>query len=402
MFSFLSSNKEEVAILIDIGNGTTTGALVVFEKDQKPRFIYIAKKFFATTEKLDAVKLEMEMNSLLEEMLSDLIKRGSEHKYWKSKDKEISRILISFSSPWFLSKTKNIHLDSEKEFVITDGFLDSIVQKEEFILKNELKNEDSGEPFEIIEKSIVHSKINGYTLDSTLNKSTKSFDASLYMSVVSSVFINKIYNTLYKYTHIPQDRILINTFPLISFSVIRDLFTKESSFILLDVTGEVTDITLVKGDIITETVTIPSGRNFVIRQIAKTFNVSTEIAGSTLRLYLSKKLEDTMMSKMLDAIVSIEKEWSIYLENALTELSPEMNLPNSIYLTADTDVADLYIDFLNMPKNDTTNVFRKNVKINHINLEKTATFYQNDSGFLLDEFIVLIALFYNKILKANK
>ncbi|KND50192.1 MAG: hypothetical protein AB198_01905 [Parcubacteria bacterium C7867-003] len=402
MFSFLNSNKEEVAVLIDIGNGTTTGAIVVFEKNQKPRFIYIVKKFFATSESLDPAKLEIEMNSLLDEMLSALIKNGFEHKYWNGRSKEISRVLISFSSPWFLSKTKNIHLVSDKEFIITKAFLDDIVVKEEAVLKNELKNGESGEFFEVIEKSIVHSKINGYVLDNTMNKSTKTFDASLYMSVVSSVFIDKIHTTIHKHAHLPKERVIINTFPLISFSVIRDLFTKESSFILLDVTGEVTDITLVKNDIILETVTIPSGRNFIIRQIAKAFNVSSEIAGSTLRLHLSKKLEEAMSSKMNETLIEVEKEWSIYIENALTELSPEMILPNSIYLTADSDVADLYIDFLNTPKLDTTNVFRKNVKVNHINLEKTASFYQNDSGFILDEFIVLIALFYNKILKTNR
>jgi len=125
--------------------------------------------------------------------------------------------------------------------------------------------------------------------------------------------------------------------------------------------------------------------------------VSTEIAESTLKLFLSKKLEDATSNQMSELMVSIEKEWSIYIENALTELAPDMNLPSTMFLTAEGDTADIYVDFLNMPKTDTTSIFRKNLKLNYINLEKTSSFYTNESGFILDEFIVLLALFYKKI-----
>ncbi len=383
-------------ILIDIGNGSTTGGIVVFPKNEKPRFIYVIKKFFLISEKVEGEKLEAEMHALLEEMLSTMTQKGLEHKYWVGKKKKFDRILVSFSSPWFISKTKSIHLEKDKEFVITPTFLNNIMTEEVELLKSEL-NKDSGHDFEVIERSIVHSKINGYTLENAIGKNTKSFDASLYMSVVSDSFINKVLGALNKHTHVSNENVIFNTFPLISFSVIRDLFTKEQNFIIMDVTGEVTDITLVRGDIITDTVTIPSGRNFIIRQIAKSFGVSTEIAESTLRLYLSKKLEDETGKKMADIIVAVESEWAVYIENALTELSPDMNLPSKMFLTAENDVAQMYIDFLSIPKTDTTNIFRRNLKLEHINLEKTSTFYTNESGFLLDEFIVLIALFFKKV-----
>lgn len=397
MFSFLNTNKDEVVVLIDVGNGTTTGAIVIFAKNEKPKFIYVAKKFFVINEKVESEKLEIEMNSLLEQMLLLVTKKGFEHKYWLNKRKVINKVLISFASPWFISKTKNIRLEKEKEFVITKSFLDNVMMQEVDLLKKELNQQNPSENFEVIEKSIVHSKINGYNLENVIGKNTKSFDASLYMSVVSENFIDKILTTLYKYTHVSNNNVLINTFPLISFSVIRDLFTKESNFIIMDVTGEVTDITLVRGDIIVDTVTIPSGRNFIIRQIAKSFNTSTEIAESTLRLYLDKKLQDDVNTKMSEVVSAVESEWSVYIENALTELSPDMNLPSTMFLTAEKDVSEMYINFLAAPKSDSTTLFRKNLKLEHINLEKTASFYTNESGYILDEFIVLLALFYKKI-----
>lgn len=401
MFSLTNSNQAEVVILIDVGNGTTTGAIAVFKKNEKPTYVYVAKRFFIVTEKVDPARLETEMNLLLDEMLTMLTQKGFEHKYWLSNKKKINKVLISFSSPWYTSKTKSIHLQNEKEFVITNDFLDNIMKNEVTLLKKELNSENSLETYEVIEKSIVHSKINGYILDSSIGKSTKSFDASLYMSFVGEKFINDVLKTIYKHTHINEKDIIINTFPLISFTVIRDLFAENPDFMIVDITGEVTDITLVRGDIILDTVSIPSGRNFILRQISKTFNYSNEIAESTLRLHTAKKLDETQTTKMTEIVDSIEKEWLIYFENALIELSPDMNLPNNIFLTADTDTASLYMDFLNKGKSDATSIYRRNIKITHIDLDKTSSFYNNISGYLLDEFVVLLGLFYKKISEHN-
>ncbi len=401
MVSFLRGNKEENALLIDIGNGSISGSLVVFLEKEKPKFIYIIKKFFAVNEIPDASNLEIQMNMLLDETLAVLINKGFENKYWTGKKKSIDKILVSFSSPWFLSKTKAIHLTNEREFVITSKFLNDILKNETELLKNELKTNDAEVTYEVIERSIVHSKINGYTLDTTIGKSTKNFDASLYMSVVEAPFIEKIFQTLHTHTHLGKENILFNTFPLISFTVIRDLFTKEQNFLLMDVTGEVTDLTLVREDIIEKIVTIPSGRNYILRQIAKSLNISLEIADSSLKLYITKKLDETMLLKISDVLIQIEKEWAIYFENGILELCPDMVLPTNLFLTTNEDVAEVYIDFLSLQKTDATINFRKNVKITNINLEKTADFYENLSGFVLDEFAVILSLFYKRILNGS-
>ena len=248
----------------------------------------------------------------------------------------------------------------------------------------------------------MHSKINGYTLDVAVGKTTKNFDASLYMSSVHNIFLKNIVDTVHKHTHIDLKNIHIHTFPLITFSVLRDMFTKESDFLFMDISSEITDITLVKDDIIDRTVSIPSGKNFLVRQISKNLNVSSEIAESTLKLYMDKKLDEQNLVKVSEILTLVEKEWSIYLENALMEISPEMMLPSTLFLTVDKNMFEIYNSFLSIQKMDSTNLFRKNLKINRIDLESTSSFYENQTGFALDEFIVLISLFYKKIFVENK
>lgn len=398
--SFLSlfrKNTDEVSLLLDIGNGSITGSLVLFRKGSKPDFLYSLEVPFIISEKPNVSKLAEDMVGLLQTLLQDTMKLGFRHKYWKDKTKKIDGALLTFSSPWFVSKTKHIELSNDSSFVITKAFVEDIIKKEEEIFKNELKSNVTESDFQVIEKSIVHTKINGYTLDDSIGKKTKNLDAFLYMSVVSTGIINKVEDILLKFAHIPKNRVLIHTFPLVSFTVVRDVFSASSDFILIDVTGEVTDITLVQNDVIKQSVSIPSGRNFMIRKIMKSFNVPSEIAESTLNLYTEDKLSPEDLVKMEEVIVDVEKEWSIYLESGLNELSPKMILPGNIYLTADNDVSGVYINFLRLSKTDSTAMFRKALNINHVSLESTSTFYIADSTVRTNEFAVILAIFYNKV-----
>lgn len=395
MFSF-NNTAEETSIIIDIGNGTITGALVLFSGNSKPKFVYINKSYFSISEQIDTVKMEIEMTTLLENTISQIIKVGVNSSKMQNRSKKISRVLLSFSSPWFLSKTKNINLNNDKEFIITENFLNNILINEVDLYTKELEGEYSGQSFSVIEKSIIHGKINGYSLDNSIGKNTKKFDAYIYMSAVHKVFLNKILEIVHKSASVSTRNIHLCTFPLVSFATIRDYFTKDNDFLIMDITGELTDITLVRNEIVDKTVSMPSGKNFLIRQVSKNMNVSSEIAESTLKLYINKKLDDQTSIKINEILLSLEKEWSIYLENSLMELSPTMTLPSNLYLTVDSEYFAIFESFLSVSKMDQTNLFRKNLKISRIDINTLSAFYENNTGSVLDEFIVLISLFYKK------
>ncbi len=396
--SFLNKPDGEISFLLDIGNGSITGAVVLFKKNTKPEFLYSIEVPFVVPEKPNASKLVDDMVSLLNTLIAETMKQGFRHPYWKNKTKKLDGALISFSSPWFVSKTKHLSLEKESAFIITESFINDITNKEEEAFKKEISaNAEETADFKVVEKSIVHTKINGYTLESSIGKKTKSLDAYLYMSIISGGIISKVEDILLKSAHIPKNKMFVHTFPLISFTVIRDVFSASSDFIILDVTGEVTDITLVSNDVIQQSATIPSGRNFLIRQIMKSFGVNSEIAASTLLLFTEEKLGPEDAAKMEAACVDVEKEWSIYIENGLSELSPNMVLPGNVYFTADDDVAGIYMDFLKLEKTDSTAMFRKGMNLTHLGKENTSDFFTADSTIKTNEFAAILAIFYNKI-----
>ncbi len=339
------------------------------------------------------------MSTNLEEQLLAISKEGFTHTYWQGKSKTIESAIVSFSSPWFVLKTKHLVISNEKDFLVSEAFLDDVIDKEEIVFVSELAN-DTQDAFEIIEKNIIHTKINGYTLNNPLGKKTKNLDAVLCMSAMDRGVVERVFNSVLRHSQIPKEKIALHTFPLVSFTVIRDFFSSGSDFLIMDVTGDMSDITLVQDSVIMQTVSMPSGRNFILRQISKAFDVSIEIAESMLHLYNTEKIQDTEKQKMQELIELVEREWAIYFENALLELSPSLSLPANLYLMAESDVSIIYNNFLSLSKVDSTASFRKSVNIISIDENSVLKFYRNDSIGKADEFIVFVSLFYKKILNS--
>ena len=400
IFSLLKKN-EKISLLLDIGNGTISAGLVSFVADSKPSLLYLTSIPFTSVEKPNSDKILLSMNTLLDEILTLITKKGTSQSYFKGKEVKISSVLVSFSSPWFISRSRNIHLIQENAFIVTRKFIDNIIDTEKKIAEKELIDSKYEHTFnneiKIIESLIINTKINGYPIEDSIGKKTKIFDASLYMSFVSKEVLDTVYKQIFKHTHIQQENIHIHTFPLISFTVIRDLFSAVDSFLFIDITSEVTDITLVSNNAIIETVSFPSGRNFIIRQIAKKFSVSNEIAESLLHIYKSRAADEETTLNMQSVISDIEKEWSIYFENAFMELSKEAIPPSYVYIMAESDVTALYNDFIKISKADNTSAYRKEINVVNITENTLSGFYNGNKRFLPNDFIAMLAVFYNKI-----
>jgi len=399
LLSFLE--KEDVSLLINIGNGGINVSFVSFVKNQIPKFLYSINAPYVG-EKANASKLSDSMNLLLDSLLRIAIKKAWSNAFWSNKNRKFSHVIISFSSPWLILKSKDIHLSQDIPFIITKKFINDVTLKEAGLFKKELlKNapENTGGGFEIIEKSIIHTKINGYTVDNIIGRKTKSLDVFLYVSAISENIEKKISDIVLEHTHIERERILMHSFPLVLFSTVRDNLEEDPDFILMNINSEITDIILINNRIIKSVESFPFGKNTIVRRLAKFFKVSLEIAESQLTMYMSKKVDDSTFDSMQNLLEDLEKEWSIYLEDALLTLSRDMILPKKIYVVTNNEVSSIFIYFLKLPKTDTTSNFRKHLEIIHMNESILSRFYQNNFKTPVNESLVILATFYNKLIQ---
>ncbi|MDQ5969176.1 MAG: hypothetical protein QG579_333 [Patescibacteria group bacterium] len=396
--SLFDKQKENVSLLININNGSINTALVSFRPGQVPKFLYSVETQFIGVEP-DAMKLPDGVSSLLESSLKEITSKG-----WAKiglKNKKISHVMVSFSSPWLILKTKDIHLSQDHLFIITKKFINDIAKKEEDLFKKELSEVYSGgssQQFNTIEKSVIQTKINGYAVEDILGKKTKDFDVSILLSAVSKGIEEKIAGLIFKETHIPKENLIVNSFPMVLFSTARDNFSTDSNFMLLNVDGETTDAILVEDHALTSIVSFPFGKNTIIRSMAKLFKTSSKIAESNLMMYLSNKIDATNVKSIESLLEKLEKEWAVYFGKALLGLSPNMTWPKKTLIMADKYVSQIFIDFLSLQKEDATSSFRKHAEVKLVDETLLSNLYLKTPEKEIGNSLIILAVFYNKLL----
>lgn len=397
------SNRTDcsLSVVFNIESKGISGSLVKYSKDALPTIVYSATDYFSSKNMLDIPNLTEDMAQVFDALLLDIIKNGFSDKAGGERlDGKIGSVVVTFSSPWFFQKTKNIEVLSDQEFIVTENFLKKVTNDEVLKFSSEIKklNDDPETDYEVVEKSILNIKINGYVINKVIGKRANSMNAFLCMSIVSSNAISKIKEVVLKHTHLSKENIVFHTQPLVTFSVARDLFTDYDSFMTMSIGSDYTDMSLISSGVLTKTASFPSGTNSIVKQIAKELSVPNELAESSLNLYLLKKLDDESSKKVQTVLVSFEKEWSIYFEKAITDLSSEQTLPSRMYITARSDNASLFSEMIKLEKADSTASFRKNVNLVNIDSSVLNGLYKNQSHTTPTSDAIILAVFWSKFI----
>lgn len=397
MFFRSSQKKGDVCLILDIGNASLAASLVSFVPGALPEALYTIRLPLSVSDHAHPEKLQSILLSELELALRAISETGFTHEYFRTHQKKIRKVLCVCASPWYVSRTKHVVITNEKPFVITKDFLEDVLKKEVDIFETELKSGSHGEEFKdgilVMEKSIADAKVNGYSIENPIGQKTNSCDVTLYLGIGSKELTKRILVQIDKFFHIPEQDIIWHSFPLVAHTALQKVYPHERSYILCDVTGEVTDLTLVMDGTVGQTVSFPSGKFFLIRRLSQVMQVPTEVAQSFLHLWQSGAADAQSAQKIEETLMDAEHEWSIYFEDALSSLGNVNTIPQKVFLTVDTDVAPLFVQFFKTSKTDLTASWRKGVSVVHMSEDLLKNFYTSPQSLIFDECIALESIF---------
>ncbi len=397
-----AKRDETIFLLVDIGSGGLGTALVFAETGKLPKIVFSKRVPFTGDSKLNPGALPEGMATLLNDLLNKTIVAGFAADVLMDKQKEIASVIVSFSSPWFSSEMKHIVLSQETPFIITPAFLNDVAEKQTELFKAELTKESKAEQtdtYAVVEKSIVHTKVNGYTLENILGERTKTLDAYICLSIIKTSVADKVADIILKHTHIVKEKILMHTFPLLSFSVIRDIFPQSHDFVVFDIAGDTTSITVATASKIDKTRSFQYGRNNLIRSVASGLQSSPEIIESALKLFNSGKSDNQVAQKLETELTAGEKDWSVAFEQAFLELFHESVQPRKIYIVCDSITAPIFEKYIKFPKNNFTAEFKKNAEVQIINPTALSAFYKNEFVAEPEERLALLTVFAGSLFK---
>src|SRR3989338_6809348 len=155
-------------------------------------------------------------------------------------------------------------------FVFTSTLALDLIKKEIDLFEKEylVKYEGVEHPVRSIEFKNIKTMLNGYETTQPLDQKGKELEMTIFISISPEVVLKKIEKIIQM--HFYHKEIQFFSSVMATFVVVRDVYAHNENFLLIDIGGEVTDIFMVKKNVLRESISFPLGLNFIIRRVADT------------------------------------------------------------------------------------------------------------------------------------
>ena len=288
--------KGKLVLVFDIGSSSVGGALFWKEKSGIPKIVLAFREPIALDKNIDVNQFLSLTIKSLEIVVNKIYMTGM------GAPKMIFCVL---SSPWHVSQTRIIKLKKNVPFVFTSKLADALLQKELFLFEAEEENfveyMHAGNSVRSIELKNIQMRLNGYETLKPLDQKIEELEMTVFISISPDQVLKKIEETIMQHFH--SSDIKFSSFVMTSFAVVRDLYINQENFLLIDVGGEVTDIFMIKKNILHESISFPFGLNFIIREVASAFNCSISEAKSYIALFQNGHAEKSL-TKKIEAVLN--------------------------------------------------------------------------------------------------
>ena len=375
--------EKQPVVIFDIGSASIGGA-VVFPGKEVPRISYCTRIYLPFPEKADKQHLLPQIEEVLSQVVGRVQKEGL-----RSKGKESmvpKEIVCVLSSLWSNTRTTSASFEHKERFVVTDNIMDNLLAQ-----IHKTNEEDKEDTTVTIEEVVVNSLLNGYPTRFPLGKRAQRIDVSFLESTVAKSLHEKMDDVIYK-VFSPDIPLLLRSFTLVGFSVTRDVFDDVKDFILIDVTGEITEISVVRDSALEDTLSFPYGRNTIVRDIAKKTKSVPEDVLARVRLALADE-----GASMREDLAEEEKQWTKMFGKACGELSSDTRpLPQKVFLVADAGYGKWFRSMIERVDFSQFTVTHEVFQVNTLTGSQIKEACTLDDKATRDSFLSIASLFYNR------
>ncbi len=379
----------ELALVFDIGSSSVGGALFEIKKGGIPKIIGVFREPIIFEEKLDTEKFLSLTLKALDTVAS---------KIYSANIGKPAKVFCVLSSPFYASATRTIKLERNAPFIFTTKLADDLIEKEIVLFEEEhgVKSLDINSKVRSIELRNMKTSLNGYMVADPINKKAKMLEMVVFISMSGDQILKKIEETVFRHFHLKE--IKFSSFAMASFAVARDMFVKQDNFLLVDIAGEVTDISMIRKDILSSSISFPLGRNFMIRRVAETLGCSLSEAKSFISLYKDGHAEKSVEEKLEPIISKLKAEWLKGFQESLVKLSDNISVPSTIFITVDQELADFFGEIIRTEQFSQYTFTESEFKIiflNKENLHGTAAFQDEVTR---DPFLIIESIYINRFI----
>ncbi len=389
--SIFSKPKEEkeLALVFDIGSSSVGGAVFEVQKLGIPKIILSIREPIIFEEKIDIDRFLFLTIKSLEIVAGRISTMGI--------GKPV-RIFCVLSSPWYASQTRTIKLEKNTSFLFTSKLADSLIQKETSLFEEEhlAKFSHTDNKVRLIEFKNMKTMLNGYMTPDPINKKAKKIEMIVFISISVEKILKKIEETIFKHFH--SENIKFSSFAMASFTVARDMFVQQENFLLVDIAGEVTDISIINKNILSNSISYPLGRNFMIRRVADSLNCTLSEAKSFISLYKDGHAAGSVEKKLKPIIDKLKTEWLSGFQQSLINLSDDISIPATIFITVDQELKDFFSEIIKTEQFNQYTLTESEFRIIFLDAQTLHGITSFNDNTVRDPFLIVESIYINRFI----
>jgi hypothetical protein len=326
---FGGRDKSKKIILFDFRSSSVAASIITIDEEiSLPKILFTRREHYYFSEAPQAEEFIMRAHIALKKLITEI-------NHFKIKDPDventISEVRILYGAPWYTPNFIDIHHEQDKDFIFTSELLAKII-------KNTDKKLEINPDTEIIEKNLSSILINGYETIDPFKKKTKDVKLSVYLSYVATETKYEIERIIKNGLH--TDNIYSHSHTAVLHSFLKSNFHTVNNYVLLDVSGEMTEITIVRNSFFKKHITVPAGSHIFSRKLAEISGYDLHTAWSHLNIFLEQKNEPKIKKKIENIFEDIKDH---YLQSIKKSFSEEkvIDIPPKIFVVADNEVRNL-------------------------------------------------------------
>src|SRR3989344_692836 len=336
--AFTAEPRKTPHIIFDIGGTSVGGALVLLSPGERPFIVHGTRRWLRPLEEVSMERLAGLLETAVEAVAEDLLSLGKKRLAAAGWNGRFPRTPYCFvAAPWYASQIDTVRIHHDHPFAVTHGMIERVLEKEKKAITARVGGEGTHSPFVALENQILSFSVNGYETDAPYGQSGNDLEFSLYTALAEEKTLARFSGRIMRVMH--ADEIKTHSFLLAFFSAIRDSEGVAEDFLLVDVSGEVTEISVVRNNRLTASVSYPLGRNFFARTLAREAGVSFDEAFSFLAVHTKEEGNDALAARFRPALLQLESQWMKQFEESLTHIAGEAFLPHSVFVAADSVVS---------------------------------------------------------------
>ncbi len=324
VFSLFKNRHTKTVVLIEIGSASISGAYILIDDRNHP-IIYYSNH--APIRLRHSTSLINNVTDALKKITKDLLTNGAPTTAHRSgRSIYIDRIIVSIASPWQETQIRKEQKTRRKPFHFTRSTMDGMVTR----ISKRVANGRV-----ITNNLVISTSLNGYFVQHPFGISTREAEVIVLGSYIDKEMVTRVTQIIRDTFH--TENIEITAFAPVVYTVLRIVYPNEQNMLILDITGDATDIVLIKDGLLTDIVHTQRGLNMLRKSAYDAGIHASEPSESFHSMEHTILIDSKRNTKFTASIQQARALWLQDVIQALQTLNIKYVLPRNIFLLADDE-----------------------------------------------------------------